>query len=103
MSKLHVSDESYAVGKGHANIVEEKLESNGSTWLQGEVHTPRGIVSVYSQGDDTFRPSTQLKMIVLGRCHTRRMNRRFTARGLITKAKAFASEFETDAILMNPS
>lgn len=62
-------------------------------WTDGEVVTPFGIVSVYAQGDDENRPHTRLDFAWDGRLYMRNFDgRRYSPRGLVTKAMQFASE-----------
>lgn len=55
-------------------------------YLYGDVITPYGVVAAVC---DT---RTRLDFVCKGRHHMRTWNRRFTARGLATKANEFARE-----------
>jgi hypothetical protein len=61
-------------------------------YLDGCVVTEHGIVQVYSQGSKLETPSTSLSFAFNGRFYCRSINRRFTSRGLVTKASDFAAE-----------
>lgn len=89
MTKPAVFDDSIGVGKTGYNRTEERKEG----WLDGEVATPWGFVVVYAQGDDKHTHVTRLDFIHNGRQYMRTYNgKRFTKRGVKTKAMQFARE-----------
>lgn len=61
-------------------------------WTEGDVVTPFGIVSVYAQGDDIHSHITRLDFVFNGRLHLRTYRKRYTVRGIKTKAYEFAKE-----------
>lgn len=64
-------------------------------WTDGEVLTPFGIVAVYAQGDKAKGESfhTRLDFVFDGRLYMRNFeNKRYSSRGLVTKAYEFAAE-----------
>lgn len=62
-------------------------------WTQGQVFTPYGIVSVYAQGDEKNRNYTRLLIVLDGYLHSRIFNdKRYSPRGIFTKALEFAAE-----------
>ena len=97
MKKLKVNDNRHSIGEGYSNIHHNKEYD----YLDGIVYTKHGIVSVYSQGDDRFTHSTFLCFAVNGRCYTRRINRRYSKRYLVTLAKRFADEIMKSYVIMD--
>lgn len=78
----------YSIGKGRGRVSERK-----EGWTEGDVVTPHGIVSVYAQGDDKNVFITRLDFAWKGRMHIRSFQgKRYSPRGIVTKAKAFAKE-----------
>lgn len=63
-----------------------------ATVVDGYVATAWGYVVVYSQGDNNFKHVTHLQFIFNGFQYTRTFNKRYTPRGIKTKAMAFAQE-----------
>lgn len=61
-------------------------------YLEGCVFTPSGIVNVYSQGGDSEVPSTNLDFVWEGRLYSRRIDKRYSRRGLVTVAHRYAEE-----------
>jgi len=62
-------------------------------WLEGTVATKHGIVEVYVQGDAEFRHSSRLDFVHRGRLYMRTFSgKRYSPRGLVTKANQFAAE-----------
>lgn len=70
----------------------EERGQPGETYLQGEVITPQGIVTVYSQGGPRWFTASSYRIVVNGRLHTRGEKRRRTKRGLAIMAGRFARE-----------
>jgi hypothetical protein len=83
---------SLSVGSGFGRTELRQMQHRYADWLDGEVITYHGIVSIYAQGDDEFRPSTQLTFVWKGRMHVKSYNKRYTQRGIVTLAKRFANE-----------
>lgn len=69
-------------------------------WISGEVHTPFGIVSVYSQGDDDTYPHSSYRIILGGRLYCYSEDKQRAPRGLVAMAGRIARELaeggETD-------
>lgn len=66
-------------------------------WTDGDVITPWGFVCVYAQGDDKHHHCTWLHFIHNGYMYTRQFNnKRYTKRGIKTKAFEFAKEVVND-------
>ena len=83
-------DQNWAVGKrGYLNWT-PGTRRNG--WDQGDLYSPYGIVSVYAQGDDRFKPHTRLDFVKDGRCYTRSFDRRYSRRYCKTLALRFAKQ-----------
>jgi hypothetical protein len=62
-------------------------------YLDGTVSTPHGIVSCYAQGDKSSYRFSSLSFIYRGIDYRRNFNgKRYSSRGLVTKAKEFANE-----------
>ena len=87
MEKLKIVNRSWAVGRGYGCIM-----NVDGTYLKGVVFTKKGIVTVYSQCDRKNASMSRMDMVVNGRTYSRRFNRRYSKRGLVTKAKEFSSE-----------
>lgn len=77
--------ESFSVGSGFSWIT--TTEHNGMIYYDGNVITPHGIVSVYSQMD-----LTSMTFVWNGKQYRRTCRRRFGPRSLSKFAKAFAKE-----------
>lgn len=69
-----------------------RLHNNESGWTDGEVVTPYGIVSVYAQGDKENWHLTRLDFAHKNRMYIRSFRKRYTHRGIVTKANRFAQE-----------
>lgn len=70
-----------------------RIEVRKAGWTDGEVVTPHGIVSIYAQGDGDHDSYSRLDLALGGRLYIRNFfGKRYTPRGLITKATQFASE-----------
>lgn len=82
------TDDSMAVGKaGYSRV------NGGKEWTDGEVATPWGFVVVYAQGDEQHYHHSRLDFIHRGRLYIRNFSgKRYTPRGLKTKAMQFARE-----------
>jgi hypothetical protein len=86
---MTILDDDYSVEKTGFSRTEERREG----WLDGEVATPWGFVVCYAQGDKNNVNHTRLDFIHDGRLYTRSfLNKRFTQRGIKTKAMQFAKE-----------
>jgi len=60
-------------------------------WTEGAIATQYGIVAVYTQGDARFEYSSRLDFVHNARLYTRSFKgKRYSHRGLVTKAKEFA-------------
>lgn len=89
MVKQTVFNDSIKVNKNGFSRTEERKEG----WMDGEVATPWGFVSIYAQGDDTHSHVTRLDFIHNGRQYIRTFSgKRFTKHGVKTKAMQFAKE-----------
>ena len=83
---MKVSDDRVSTGKRGFG----RTENNGG-WIDGEVVTPFGIVSVYAQGDDEHLFYTRLDFAHKGTLYVRKFDgKRYSPRGLVTKAYEFA-------------
>jgi hypothetical protein len=86
---MKIIDANWVVGKQGYNRTEERREG----WLDGEVATPWGFVVCYAQGSEKHRHHTRLDFIHNGRLYSRNFSgKRFTKRGIKTKAMKFAKE-----------
>lgn len=86
---MKIFNDSFSVGKTGFNRTQDR--SHG--WLDGEIATPWGFVIVYAQGDDNNEYLTRLDFIHKGRQYVRSFRgKRFTQRGVKTKAMQFARE-----------
>ena len=79
---------SWAVGKCPFNRSTERKEG----WTDIDVITPHGFVTGYAQGDETHTHHTCLDFFYGGRVHTRSFDKRYSVRGIATKAMQFAEE-----------
>lgn len=81
-------EESQALDGSFGRIERRYLDDRTHSWLDGEVVTAYGIVSVSSQdGDD---PHTRYDFAFRGRLHMRTEQRGRTERGLAIEATKFA-------------
>lgn len=86
---MKIFDQNFKVEKRGYSRIEERREG----WTDGEVITPWGVVSVYAQGDDTHAHHTRLDFVFAGRQWIRDFSgKRYSTRGLKTKAMQFAKE-----------
>lgn len=83
---MKINNDSMSVGTGFSRI-----EDRG-WWLDGEVATDYGFVTVYAQGDSNNFAYSRLDFIANGRLYMRTFDKRYTARGLAMKARQFARE-----------
>ena len=90
------TDKSYslypATGGGRGFKVEDKMV-DGRIYrsADGWVETPQGFVRAYSSFFGNKYQSSYLEIIKKnGRTYSRRFDKEYTARGLVTKAKQFA-------------
>lgn len=86
MSKKHT--ESFAIGSSISRVMLHHTE-HGS-YLDGDVLTKYGIVSVYSQGGKN--PSTRMDFVYGGRHHMRTELKTRCIRGMAILATKFARE-----------
>ena len=85
------TDDSMAINEGFSRI--KTVWGTGVSWLDGEVITEQGMVSIYAQGDDNCFAHTRLDFVFEGRLHMRNYpNKRYTKRGIAMLAKRFAHE-----------
>lgn len=86
---MKIFDDKISVGKTGLNRTENRNEG----WVDGEVATPFGFVCCYAQGDDNHFYHTRLDFIHKGVMYMRNFSgKRYTKRGLKTKAMQFARE-----------
>ena len=88
MKKLDINNYDFTVNRPGGNIRPDKEYD----YLEGNVSTKYGYVMVYTQGDQKLRHMTALWLIHNGRQYCRHINRRYSARGIVTKANRFAKE-----------
>ena len=88
MGKIGYYDTNYSVGPGWSNI----FYNREYDCLDGYVITPHGIVLATSEGDSTHEPYTRLTFVWNDRFIYRIFYKRYSSRGLATKAKQFARE-----------
>lgn len=82
-------DDQYKIPNRGYNRSEERREG----WLDGEVATPWGFVCVYAQGNEFHSHHSRLDFIHNGVQYIRHFSgKRFTKRGIKTKAMQFAKE-----------
>ena len=87
--------ERYKIPKGGFNNI-RTVEGGESSYLHGAVTTPHGIVDCYAQGGLKVFEYSYLWFVFGGFRHARRFKKRYTARGLHTKAIQFAREVTTE-------
>lgn len=86
---MKVIDDGWAVGNGYS-VIHNRTDS----WNDGVVFTPHGIVRVFFYGN-----SSGLDFAFRGRVHRRTFEgKRYTRRGIVTKAKQFAKEIVDNEI-----
>lgn len=85
---MEITNDHVSIGKGFGRI-----RHNQFGWLDGEVVTPHGIVSVYAQGDNENFSMTRLDFAHRGFLYMRTFDKRYTSRGIVTKAKQFAKDY----------
>lgn len=88
MKKLKIFDDKMTVSRGFSRI--HKHEN--SSYLTGEVATPQGFTSVYTQGDNVHFPHTRIDFVHKGVLYMRNIEKRYSAQYLVTLAKRFAKE-----------
>lgn len=90
---MKVTDDSYAIGKQSHGY---GIFRHKSGYDDGHVLTPWGYVLVYAQGSATECHVTRLTFCHGGRAHSREFKgKRYSLRGMVTKAHKFAQEFAT--------
>ena len=87
--------ERHKIPKGGFNSIRVRRHGEES-YLEGTITTPYGIVDCYAQGGLYVFEYSYLWFVYGGFRHTRRFNKRYTARGLHTKAMQFAREVTTE-------
>lgn len=90
---MEVYDYNYSIGRGFGSTNTYK-----EGWMDGEVYTPHGIVIVYAQGDKNISPFvTTLRLMNKGVVYVRSFGgKRYSSRGIVTKAKQFAKEISEE-------
>lgn len=81
----------YAVSRPDGNGIQKHTALDGSPWYWGHVRTPQGFVSVYSEAR-----ASMLGFIANGREYTRRFDKGFQPRRLVTLAARFSEETSHD-------
>lgn len=71
--------------------IQTNQTDDGEVWLDGCAITPQGIVRVYSENRLTV-----LRIVINGYEYCQRIDRGFTARGLVTAAARFAASVVKD-------
>jgi len=66
--------------------------NDGETYDEGIVETKYGSVSVYMQGDDKYNKISRMDINVNGIVFVKQFDKRYTKRGIVTKANQFAKE-----------
>ena len=92
MSKIRFYDSSWPTGRGYSIIERRQYTTLGGEcleWTDGEVITPDGIVTVLAQNNPDL---SRLDYVFEGRVYSRSYRKRYSSRGLVTKAKQFARE-----------
>ena len=84
---MNLNIQSWKQVGNHSCITRE--EWDGTSWYSGEVGTPHGFVSVYSQGLDGDNPSTSYRAIYRGRYYYATEKTAHTPRGLAITAGRF--------------
>ena len=82
---MEIYNDSFSLKKPFGRI-KEHLKG----WTYGEVVTPNGIVSVYAQANNFYL--TRLDFVFKNRLYIRSFKRRYSHRGIITKANLFTKE-----------
>lgn len=90
---MTIFDDKMAIKKPYGRI---KTSPDG--WLDGEVVTPQGIVTVYAQGDEVADHYTRLDFVFDQTHYMRTFDKRYTSRGIITKATQFVNEILTGGV-----
>lgn len=75
-----------------------RVEIRPEGWTDGDVVTYYGIVSVYAQGDEDSYYSTGLQFAYEGRLYGRTFLKRYTPRGIVTKANEFVQDVIRDSL-----
>jgi len=89
---MRIDEYDYKVNNNFGNHTEERKGG----WLDGEVSTPWGYVICYAQGSEHEFHCSTLRFIHNGRCYVRNFHgKRYTTRGIKTKAMQFAKEIAT--------
>jgi hypothetical protein len=83
-------DDSYAVGKPSGYLYWQGDEDQ--RYIDGNVRTPHGFVSVYAEKD-----FLRLQFISDGRAHSRTWKQGFKHRHIVTLANRFANEIKEPA------
>ena len=91
---MKITNGRFKVSKGGFNNI-RVIRIEERSYLKGTVTTPHGIVGCYAQGDLKCYSSSHLDFVFEGFHYTRRFKKRYTARGLHTKAMQFALEVTT--------
>jgi hypothetical protein len=86
MKQTQIDSFGFSVGRGYSNWFKR------NEYIEGDVQTKHGTVSVYIQGCEKHSNITTLRFNNLGRMNVRTHRRRFSTRGAATLAKRFAEE-----------
>ena len=91
----------YPISGGGVDFKTKKGEQDGRAYREtdGLVATPYGYVRVWSTYFQGACRVSNLYMIKEGREYSRRFEKEFTRRGLVTKAKQFAKELHGEPVL----
>lgn len=84
---MKIINDSCSIGGGWSNI-----KRHGSDSISGIVITTQGIVEIYAQGNEEYIYASRLNFAWKGRMYLRTFDKRYSPRGIVTKAKQFAKE-----------
>ena len=92
---MKFNDDSFSLGnKPFGRIETRRLYGDDPdvTYEIGDVITPRGVVSIYAQGDNLSFYTTQLQFAYENRLYSRVFEKRYSPRGIVTKANQFTKD-----------
>lgn len=84
------TDDSFAISK--AGFTRWSCHDPKYDYESGELVTREGSVTMYMQGGDVRSRFTQINFSYGGRLHMRTYRKRYTRRGVVTKAKQFVAD-----------
>jgi hypothetical protein len=88
--QMKITEYAYKQSTCYGNLERHKGEYD---FTHGTVTTPHGIVDCYAQGNDKERHSTWLRFVYQGYVYHRAFSgKRYTHRGIVTKARQFVNE-----------